>query len=215
MILLQLSIFLTGWFQVRVGAFFFYCSQRWLSWLSKDHSSQHLQMARESGSFLKTQGVAGSAAESVTPVSTASVKLHCCKCKRNRKARPELCKTVLAFQEAIQECCPRDWRHLFPLTQLHLSDATGTRGLAGLPTYIFFLGISLLPPSLQNPERATYSHCADKKQDLGKQQISSCFVTFQLSLTLRCTLPLLLLQNLLCLMTFSVSSWMRIWGKGA
>lgn len=90
-----------------------------------------------------------------TPVCTASVKLHRCKSsKRNGKARPELCKTILVFQEAIQECCPRDWRHLFTLTQQHLSDATGTRGLAGLPTLIFFLGVSLFPPSLQNPEHA-------------------------------------------------------------
>lgn len=65
----------------------------------------------------------------------------------------------------------------------------------------FFLGISLLPPPLQNPEHVVYSHCADKMQDLGKQQISSCFVTFQLNLFLRCTLPLLLLQNPLCLKT--------------
>lgn len=68
MILLQLSIFLTGWFQVRVRVFFLVAgchSQRCLSWLSKDHPSQHLQLARESGSFLRTQGVAGSAAEMV------------------------------------------------------------------------------------------------------------------------------------------------------
>ena len=62
-----------------------------------------------------------------------------------------------------------------------------------------FLGVSLLPPFLQNQECVAYSDRADQKQDLGKQQISGCFVTLQLSLTLRCTLPLLPLQNLLCL----------------
>lgn len=134
---------------------------------------------------------------SVTPVSTALVNLHCCKSsKRNRKARPELRKTILAFQEATQECCPRSWRHLFTLTQLHLGDVTGTHGLAGLPTFIFFPWY-LLASSLRNPERTAYSHCADEKQDLGKQQISSYFVTFQLNLILRYTLPLLFLQNLL------------------
>lgn len=64
MILLQLSI-LPGW-SSQGQSLFFDCSvwqQSWLSWLSKDHPFQHLQLARESGSFVRTQGVAGSAAE--------------------------------------------------------------------------------------------------------------------------------------------------------
>lgn len=135
MILLHLSIFLTGLepFFLTAGCH----SQRWLSWWSKDHLSQHVQLARGSGSFVRTQGVAGSAAE-VALHQWAQHQLHCCKSSR-KIGRPGLsCVKPSFLQENLQECCPRDWRHVFTLTQLHLSDATGTRGLAGLPTLIFF-----------------------------------------------------------------------------
>lgn len=149
----------------------------------------------------------------LTPVSTASVKLHCCKSSREI-GRPGLsCVKPSWFCRRLSRSAAPETGDTSSLSLSCISVMLLVRVVWLDCQHSFFsLGISLLPPSLENPERAASSHCADKKQDLGKQQSSSCFVAFQLNLTLRCTLPLLLLQNL---SVSGHSSWMSIWGKGA